>query len=327
MTDASPLTVRPLRWEGRSPHPDDLAAVAGLYAAYEQPLLGSVDSTAADLGSYLELPDVDRARTALLERDGGPAGFVFVSAETYGKDVYADVAYIGGAPVAAACADHVLSSARESVAERGEPGWTLRISHWLQDDVLASALAARGLEQVRRFYRMRIASDSPDIPERMPDLPEGVEIVVRDDDSTRRTIWSLDMASFADHYNFTPTPYEAWWEHMSSGSTRDPDGWWLLTVDGEPAAFCLLDESRAEIGEGYVSVLGVKQEFRGRGLGSLLLRRSFVRYRDLGRVATSLGVDAENTTGAVGVYEAVGMTAVRTLQGWALPLPLAAQEG
>jgi ribosomal protein S18 acetylase RimI-like enzyme len=184
---------------------------------------------------------------------------------------------------------------------------------------MSAALAEHGLEPVRRFYRMRIESDSPEIPELMPQLPDGVEIVVRDDEETRRRIWALDMASFSDHYNFTPTPYDDWWSHFQGG-TRDPEGWWLLTVDGEDAALCLLAEARAELGEGYVSVLGVKEEFRGRGLGSLLLRRAFVRYRDMGRTATLLGVDAENTTGAVGVYEAVGMRAAHTMQGWALGL-------
>ena len=38
-----------------------------------------------------------------------------------------------------------------------------------------------------------------------------------------------------------------------------------------------------------------------------LLRRAFVHYRDLGRTAIALGVDATNTTGAVALYEKVGM--------------------
>jgi ribosomal protein S18 acetylase RimI-like enzyme len=107
------------------------------------------------------------------------------------------------------------------------------------------------------------------------------------------------------------------WE---SSPARDPDGWWLLTVDGVDAAICLLDESRADIGDGYVAVLGVRRQFRGRGLAQLLLRRAFVHYRDLGRAGTQLGVDAENLTGAVRLYEGVGMSAVRSVQGHALEL-------
>ena len=323
MGDATttPMTVRPLRWDGDGVHAADLDAVAGLYAAYETDRLGGVDTAPADISEYiLHRPHVDRGRTVLLLEGDEPVATVYVSLDPFGKDVYGDIAVLPGRQSAVTeSVRWLVESGRAIAAEQPDAGWTLRISHWLPDDAMSAALAEHGLEPVRRFYRMRIESDSPEIPELMPQLPDGVEIVVRDDEETRRRIWALDMASFSDHYNFTPTPYDDWWSHFQGG-TRDPEGWWLLTVDGEDAAFCLLAEARAELGEGYVSVLGVKEEFRGRGLGSLLLRRAFVRYRDMGRTATLLGVDAENTTGAVGVYEAVGMRAAHTMQGWALGL-------
>lgn len=323
MTADPRVAARPLRWDGRTPHPDDLALVAGLYRDYEIARTGSVDTTAADMRSYLELPDVDRVETVLLLIDDDAVASVYVQAEHLGKDVYVDIAVRPGAldqAVVAAAVDHAVAAAGRIVAARGEPGWTLRITCPVQDEQLGSAAAAHGLERVRQFYRMHIASDSPAIPPAAPPLPPGVEIVVRDDEETRRAIWALDNEAFLDHWNFTPSPYEDWWEHFSSGDTRDPDGWWLLTVDGEPAGFCILDESRAELGQGYVSVLGVGRAYRGRGLATLLLQRAFVRHRDMGRTGTLLGVDAESLTGAVGVYERVGMSAVRVLQGWAREL-------
>ena len=59
-----------------------------------------------------------------------------------------------------------------------------------------------------------------------------------------------------------------------------------------PAAVCLLDECRADLGDGYVRALGVRREFRGRGLAQLLLTRAFVYYRDRGRAGLQLGVDS-----------------------------------
>jgi ribosomal protein S18 acetylase RimI-like enzyme len=317
------VVARPLRWDGRTPHPDDLAVVAGLYRDYELALTGSVDTTAADMRSYLELPDVDRVETVLLIVGEDAVASVYVQAERFGKDLYVDIATrpgdLEGIAVAAAV-DHAVAAAGRIVASRGEPGWTLRITCPVQDERLGSEAESHGLEKVRQFFRMHIASDSPAIPQVAPSLPPGVELVVRDDEETRRTIWALDNEVFLDHWNFTPSPYEDWWEHFSSGDSRDPDGWWLLTVDGEPAAYCILDESRAELGQGYVAVLGVARSYRGRGLATLLLQRAFVRYRDMGRTGTLLGVDAESQTGAVGVYERVGMSAIKVLQGWALEL-------
>ena len=69
----------------------------------------------------------------------------------------------------------------------------------------------------------------------------------------------IDNESFLDHWNFVPTPYDEWWDELGTGDSRDPDGWWLLTVEGEPAAICLLDERRAEMNEGYVGILGVRR--------------------------------------------------------------------
>jgi len=317
------IGIRPLRWDGRAPHPEDLDLVAAVYRDYETALTGSVDAARADLEGYLELPDCDRTETALLVDGDDVVGSVYVQAEHLGKDVYVDVvvapdhrrrlATEAGVAHAAAAADRI-------VAARGESGWTLRITHPREDEVLAEVLRGHGLEPVRQFFRMQIDSDSPDIPGSMPEPPAGVELVVRDDEATRRAFWALDNEAFLDHWNFTPSPYEDWWEHFSAGNARDPEGWWLATVDGEPAGFCILDESRAELGQGYVSVLGVRRAYRGRGIASWLLRRAFVYYRERGRDATLLGVDAESLTGAVGVYERVGMRAVRVLQGWARDL-------
>jgi len=320
---AAPV-VRPVRWDGRTPHPDDAAAFARITAAYELSRIGAVDTSAADVAYYLGLAAIDHAETGLVEVDGEVVACVQLRVEKVVSDVYADIAVLPGEHEAAAlavCVDHGVEAARRIVSALDGDGWTLRITGWSGDDLLEQLLAAHGLSPARRWLRMRIDSDSPAIPSAAPDLPPGVEIVVRDDDETRRAIWAIDNEAFLDHWNFAPTPWEEWWEEFGTGESRDPDGWWLLTVDGEPAAICLLDERRAELGEGYVGILGVRRQFRRRGLAGLLLQRAFVRYRDMGRTATLLGVDATSETGAVGVYERVGMRVHHVMHGWALDLP------
>ena len=136
------------------------------------------------------------------------------------------------------------------------------------------------------------------------------------DDETRRIVYRIDRDAFSDHYGWADYPYDDWWEHMSASPSFNPDDWWLVTVEGEPAAICLLGEGRAQYNEGYVMVLGVLKAFRGRGLAQLALQRAFVHYRDLGRRATLLGVDATNTTGAVALYEKVGMAPVMIMEAY-----------
>ena len=67
-----------------------------------------------------------------------------------------------------------------------------------------------------------------------------------------------------------------------------------------------------EPGLGWVRILGVLPEYRQLGLGQALLRHTFAEFERRGFDAVGLGVDAENPTGAVRVYERAGMHVERT---------------
>ena len=62
---------------------------------------------------------------------------------------------------------------------------------------------------------------------------------------------------------------------------------------------------------GWIGVLGVRPRWRRRGLATALLHQSFRDFRRRGATRVGLGVDAENMTGAVRLYERVGMHVVR----------------
>jgi len=79
-------------------------------------------------------------------------------------------------------------------------------------------------------------------------------------------------------------------------------------VGGAPAKVL----RRFEPGVGWVRILGVIREHRQRGLGQALLRHTFREFAGRGFNAVALGVDAENPTGAVRVYERAGMHVERT---------------
>ena len=59
--------------------------------------------------------------------------------------------------------------------------------------------------------------------------------------------------------------------------------------------------------------------FRSRGLGTALLVHAFGEFQRRGRRRVGLGVDAENTTGAVRLYERAGMHVVRRWHIWETP--------
>jgi mycothiol synthase len=58
--------------------------------------------------------------------------------------------------------------------------------------------------------------------------------------------------------------------------------------------------------------VSVRRPWRRRGLASALIARSMVVLRGRGMAIAALGVDAENPTGALGVYERLGFRPHRT---------------
>ena len=59
-----------------------------------------------------------------------------------------------------------------------------------------------------------------------------------------------------------------------------------------------------------MAALGVRRPWRGRGVGRALLLHTFGEFHRRGVDRVSLGVDAENPTGATRLYESVGMNTV-----------------
>ena len=60
----------------------------------------------------------------------------------------------------------------------------------------------------------------------------------------------------------------------------------------------------------------MRKPWRRRGLGETLLRAAFRELYLRGRRRVGLGVDAENVTGALRLYERVGMHVMRRGDNW-----------
>jgi len=318
------LRTRPLVFTGEGIDPADLAHATRLMLESELAVIGRSDTTAADVAAMVAVSSFDRENSCFALEGDEPVGLLAVEDDPHegvtNLEVYS-LPWPGSAPLRAALLERGLEVARARRAGSVGPTWRARAGCYVEDTTFSSLMVDAGMAPVRRFYRMTIDSDSPLVPATMPPLPSGVEIRSgAADEQDRRTVHRIDRESFAEHWGYAEYPFDEWWEHMSAWPTFDPDDWWLLSVEGEPAAICLLSERRAQFAEGYVLVLGVLKEFRGRGLAQLLLRRAFVHYRDRGRTSTSLGVDATNTTGAVALYEKVGMRPTLVMEAYEHPL-------
>jgi len=161
---------------------------------------------------------------------------------------------------------------------------------------------SRGYREVRRFYEMAIELTA-EPPE--PVVPDGLVVDELREDEYEQFHETLNEA-FAEHWEWHPTPFEEWYE-LRQGQHRDQQGpiWFVVRDGDELAAVTRNDLSVA--GGGYVGAIGVRPAWRGKGLAKALLQRTFAEFWRRGTTRVTLDVDSENATGAVRLYERVGM--------------------
>ena len=68
--------------------------------------------------------------------------------------------------------------------------------------------------------------------------------------------------------------------------------------------------------EGYTELLGVRREYRGRGIAQALLADAIRRFTGAAMDVASLDVDSKNPTGALALYTKMGYRAVNRSMAW-----------
>lgn len=172
---------------------------------------------------------------------------------------------------------------------------------------LESVLAARGYVPARSSFTMEIELEEPPV---VPAV-DGIELrPYRDGDAENvRHALNESFAGQPQHHEVSPSNFREFWLKSRGVDTT----LWTLAWDAdEPAGFVLaFPERTGEPELGWVATLGVRPTWRRRGLGEALLRTAFAGLYDRGLRRVGLGVDADNVTGAVRLYERVGMRVVR----------------
>lgn len=166
-----------------------------------------------------------------------------------------------------------------------------------------------GYRQVRSNYEMRIKLDAAP-PQ--PIWPEGLELRPFNLETDIEAVYLADQEAFRDHFGFVEMPIEegmARFRHfMTDYEGFDPSLWYIAWDGAEVAGFCLCRSgSYSDPDLGYVNILGVRRPWRKRGLGLAFLHEAFGEFYRRGKRKAGLGVDAENLTGALRLYEKAGM--------------------
>jgi mycothiol synthase len=169
-------------------------------------------------------------------------------------------------------------------------------------------LVVRGFSVVRELYQMRL-----DLAEPLQEAhyPTGISVrsvrLGQDD----RALHAASEEAFSEHFLYQPTPFEEWCARTVQRDAMEPE-LWLVAWDGDAVAAQVWALPRGQ--EVHVEDLSVRKPWRGRGLGLALLLDVFGLLAERGYPFVRLFVDAQNATGALGLYLKAGMRVERRFE-------------
>jgi mycothiol synthase len=196
----------------------------------------------------------------------------------------------------------------------------LTVTSWAQDPNAVALLEQNGFSPLRYFLQMRIDL-GPSVPD--PTLPEGLESRCFSSGTDDADLFAAFREAFADHWGNTEVDETQWWGEIryDPNAGFDPTLWFVVQEGGTIAAFSICRE-RQDAGEtiGWISLLGVRPRWRGRGLGEALLLQSLNALHSRGRRRAALNVDVDNTTAALRLYTKIGMAPTPAFTVWSKAL-------
>jgi mycothiol synthase len=189
------------------------------------------------------------------------------------------------------------------LAKSEHPEWEMWPGANFLDKRLQSAWNNNGFEFLRRYYTMRMNLSNVPAIRQIDDLEIRTIDIANPDEVA---LWhKIHQNSFSKHFGFVPRELEKWRELVLEVST-DPNGVFMAFKNGEPVGFCQCNDEYAEDNKGYISILGVTQEYQGLGIGEALLQTGIVYSASKGFDTLELNVDTGNESGALKLYEKVG---------------------
>lgn len=129
-----------------------------------------------------------------------------------------------------------------------------------------------------------------------------------------RAIWESGAEAFRDHHGFiepTETDWVRFREEAGLGTALWQVAWAGDTVVGQVRT--RVNEGEAEARgrqRAWTEDISTRREWRGQGVASALIASSLRQLAALGFDEAALGVDLDNPTGALGVYERLGYQVV-----------------
>lgn len=295
----------------------DLEPLVAMLNACSQALHGRDNHTLENWQQELRVKGFNPETDTLLVL--APDGEVAAFAEVFDLAPHVDIEMYGqvhpahrGRGLGTALVAWAEQRARQGIA-KAPANARVCLTAWVNalDIATNTLLEANALRVVRANHRMIIELD--DAPPAAPAWPAGVSVRAFVPGQDERATFTAIRAAFRDHWGFVERPFEEaldrWVSNFRSDPQWDPGLWWLaVDAAGEVVATSLTRLRGWDEPEwSWIYSLGVTRPWRKRGLAHALLQHSFRELHARGSRKVALGVDAENLTGALRLYEHVGM--------------------
>jgi len=316
--------------EARPMDKADVDAWAVLTAAAEKVDQEGENFSAEDLAEQLARPNVDLARNSIsLWADGRMIGYGMTQVSPSVVDV--DRVHVGGT-IDPEFRRRGLGTTlmRWLIQRAGElhtsthPEFPGRVGAGTASNNVSatSLLEGLGFTADRFFFDMRRPLDQP-VPE--TSIADGLRLTPYDP-SYEEALRLAHFEAFSDHWGWTP-PDPAVWRSRNVGSRAFRGAQSYLLLDGDTVAAYVngyeweADTEATGIRELYIGQVGTRRAYRGRGLARATIAKVMTEAAQAGYQRAALGVDADNPTGALGLYENLGFITHNKFTSYALPIP------
>jgi mycothiol synthase len=284
---------------------DDLDAVTGLVAAYEQDVLGEVLIETEDVAGDWRRPSFDlSADCVLVFADDSLVGHgeVFVPGRRTEVNVHPGHRGMG-------LGSWLLEWTERRSRDAGAPYAQQTVSD--EDVSGASLLAARGYSALHTAWILEIG-----VPERVTvRTPDG--IAIRDFEPGRddHEVYRVIEDAFGEWPDREPTAFDDW---ATRAIHRDGFEPWMLPVAFENDEIVGVANLIPYPDTGWVQYLATKASHRHRGIARALLQHAFGAFYDRGN--RSVGLSTDSRTGALSLYEKIGMRVTRSFTAFSKEL-------
>jgi mycothiol synthase len=295
----------PAGYSARPATPDDAQAVTELVAACEKHDIGEVLVELEDIVADWQRPSLDLSQHSVLVFADGELAAAGEVAKGRRAEVYVRPGHRGRG------LGSMLMRWTWDVARDG--GGTL-----IGQSIPQSLTSAVGLFERNGYEPMWtswILELPPDAPLDDAQLPPGLEVRSFVPGQDERAAYQVIEDAFSEWPDRDPTTFEDWTASVLGRPGFEP-GQLQLLFDGTQ----IIGACNTSINDGWawVDQVAVHRDQRGRGLGKALLIRAFRQAREQGAVRCELSTDSR--TGALGLYEHIGMRVTSTYVHWAKQL-------